>query len=194
MIVLDVETTGWDFRTHGLLSIGAVDFDNPSNTFYGECQLREGAKVSLEALEVNGFSNDSLRDSKKLTEKELLARFDAWTQTITNKTLAGHGIGFFDMLYLKDLYERNGEAWPFLRRSVDLHSVAYAYAVQNNIEIPLKNGTSDLSLDSILKLLGLPQEPKPHLALNGAKYEAEALSRLMNTKSLFPEFGKYPVK
>ena len=56
MIVVDVETSGLDDEKNSLLSIGAVDFYNPKNQFYGECRVREGAEVNPEALEVNGFT------------------------------------------------------------------------------------------------------------------------------------------
>ena len=37
MIVIDLETSGIDPMEHSILSLGAVDFDNPEYFFYGEC-------------------------------------------------------------------------------------------------------------------------------------------------------------
>ena len=45
MIVVDVETTGVDARKNSIVSIGAVDFENQKNQFYGECKIWEGAEI-----------------------------------------------------------------------------------------------------------------------------------------------------
>ena len=39
MIIVDVETTGIDPEKHSIVSIGAVDFSNPSNEFYMKIPL-----------------------------------------------------------------------------------------------------------------------------------------------------------
>lgn len=43
MIILDVETTGTDPSIHSLVSIGAVDFNNPDTRFMEECLVWSGA-------------------------------------------------------------------------------------------------------------------------------------------------------
>ena len=45
MLIIDIETSGTDVRTHGLVSIGAIEFENPTNTFYGECYLPKNKKI-----------------------------------------------------------------------------------------------------------------------------------------------------
>jgi DNA polymerase III epsilon subunit-like protein len=45
MIFVDLETTGTDTRSHGILSIGAIEYENPDNQFYGECQLAAGLSI-----------------------------------------------------------------------------------------------------------------------------------------------------
>lgn len=194
MIVVDIETSGWDPYKHGLLSIGALNFDNPENTFYGECSLRSDALCDASATAVNGFSEDMMRDTKKDSEVVLLQRFVDWSQDVHNKTLAGHNVGYFDANFLRVTFERHNITWPFYRRTVDLHSVAYAFMMQHGTQPQLgENKVSALSLDAVLEYLGLPKEPKPHNALNGAKYEAEALARLPLSKNLLSEFSQYPL-
>lgn len=60
-----------------------------------------------------------------------------------------------------------------------------------HLEIPRKNKKTNIKLDYILTLVGLPEEPKPHNALTGAKVEAEAFSRLLFGKNLLKEFTQY---
>jgi hypothetical protein len=44
-----------------------------------------------------------------------------------------------------------------------------------------------------MRYAGIPPEPKPHKALNGARYEMEALSRLIYGKGVFEEFLRYEI-
>ena len=44
-----------------------------------------------------------------------------------------------------------------------------------------------------MEYVGIPVEPHPHNALNGAKQSTEAISRLLYDKKLLPEFDKYPI-
>lgn len=73
---------------------------------------------------------------------------------------------------------------------IDLHSVSYTKHLELGMldEIPMKDGVSDLKADATYHFVGIPEEPKPHHALKGAKWEAEAFSRLLHGTSLFPEF------
>jgi hypothetical protein len=65
--------------------------------------------------------------------------------------------------------------------------------LKQGIEPPLEKQRSALNSDRVMKYVGIPPEPKPHNALNGAKWEAEAFMRLFYDKNLFPEFKEYPV-
>ena len=51
MIVVDVETSGMDAYKHSLLSIGAVDFENPVERFYEECRIWDGAGLWTNRLQ-----------------------------------------------------------------------------------------------------------------------------------------------
>jgi len=42
MVVVDVETSGLDPQKYAMLSIGAVDFENPERQFYAECRAFDG--------------------------------------------------------------------------------------------------------------------------------------------------------
>ena len=53
-----------------------------------------------------------------------------------------------------------------------------------------QNGRADLS-DTILKYVGLPEEPKPHHGLNGAKYEAGHFPASSMVK--YYRFVEYPI-
>lgn len=169
MIVLDIETSGLDPIGNSLLSIGAIDY-NSGLEFYGECYAEDWKDINPKALEVNGFTEEQARDKSKMMDERLYFLFEKWVKD--NKLeplLAGQQIGSFDILFLhevaggKSVFEQT-----FSKRSVDLHSVAFAAFGES------------LSLDGILKKLGLQPEPKPHNALTGARLELIALKILLN--------------
>lgn len=192
MIVADIEATGIDPRKHSILSIGAVDFNKPERQFYGECRMWEGASIMSDALVVNGFTKEECTDIKKQSLEELMESFLHWVEQSEDKTLAGQNPSF-DRDFLNDSFARAHIGWHFSYRTLDLNSMAYMDMVKKNVAVQQKNNRADLNSDTIFKYVGIPEEPKPHHGLNGAKYEAEAFSRLLYGKNLLPEFEKYPI-
>lgn len=192
MIVVDVETTGVDTRRCSLLSVGALDFDNPTNQFYVECRAFDGAHVEKEALVISGFTAEQIRDTEKKTDREVVEEFLAWMKTCTEWTLAGQNPSF-DRNFLEETAHRYHINWPLAHRTIDLHSVAYAEFLKMGKEIPRKNNHSALNLDRILTHVGLPTRAKKHNALLDAKLEAEAFSRLLHQKKLLSEYANFPL-
>lgn len=200
MIVLDVETTGLDPIASSIVSIGAVNFSAPDEQFYGECSVFEGATVEPAALELNGFTERDVTDRSKPSDGELVGRFKVWLDGIGDYTFGGLN-HHFDLLFLMESAKRGGVSIGLERgsdvlpkRIVDLHSVCYATMQIRGREVPTTDsGFSGLSSYQIYDYVGIPAEPHPHNALNGATWEAEALSRLLYGRALLDEFQTYPV-
>lgn len=191
MIVVDVETTGTNPEKHSIVSIGAIDFFKPENQFYKECRIWEGAEITEKALEINGFSIEDITNPNKPSLEYTIKEFLTWTENIPQKVIAGENPSF-DSNFLRTSAERYGIKWNLGHRTVDLHSVSYGEYMILDVEMPIKDGKSDLSLDKTLNFVGLPAEPKPHNALTGAKLEAEAFSRIIYKRGwLFEEFMQY---
>ncbi len=181
MIVLDVETTGLDPGHHSIIEVGAIDFDCPENYFNERCQIWYGAEIDFKALEINGLTLDEIQDQTIFTQKELISRFMIWTDQIEDKTIAGQNPDF-DINFINESSGRCGLNFRLGKRKVDQHSIVYAHFLKRNLKPPLKDGFSNLNSDLIMQYVGLPSEPKPHRAINGARFEAEALSRLIYGK------------
>ena len=94
MVILDVEASGTDNRIHSIVSIGAVDFDNPERQLYDECRIWDGAHVMDEALEVCGFSKEEIIDPSKKSEAELYDGFVEFALNTEDHTLAGQNPSF----------------------------------------------------------------------------------------------------
>ena len=195
MIVVDVEASGVDYRTDSMVSVGALDLDNPTNRFYGECRVWDGAHISEEALEVNGFTREQITDPNMQSEADLVHAFKDWAMGVGERTFAGQNVSF-DRDYLQAAARRAGHTdWPFAHRTIDVHTLCHMHMVKRGIQPPVDpvHKRSALNLDAVLNYCGIPEEPHPHNALTGALCHAEVISRLLYDKKLVPEFDQYPI-
>jgi len=192
MIVVDTETTGLDPYKNSIVSIGALDLFNPENQFYQECKIWDGAEVTEEALKINGFSDAEIIDPNKKDLEEIIKDFLKWAEDIKDKTMAGENPSFYRD-FLKSSVQKYGMEWTLSHRTIDLHSLCYTHYLKRGLKPPIKDNKTDLNSDKILNYIGLPDEPRPHNALTGAKVEAEAFSRLIFGKLLLREFKNYPI-
>lgn len=194
MLVVDIEASGLSSKECSILSIGALDLENPSKRFYGECHIWEGAHISDEALEVNGFTKEQATDSTKKSEAELVTEFLEWSQHIADRTITGQNPSF-DRDFLREAAERAGLSWDLAHRTIDTHTLAYMHMIKSGKEAPIdhQHRRSNLDLDAILNYCGIPSEPNPHNALTGALSHAEVASRLLYDKKLLPEFEQFEI-
>ncbi len=193
MIVLDIESTGLNVKESAILSIGALEFENPKNQFYDEGRAFDGAMIDKEALEVNGFSERDCFDQKRKSQKDMILNFYDWLREIKGDyILLGQNV-FFDREIINKAFEREGINFRFHFRVIELHSVAMFDRIKKGKKIPISKRRSAFGLDAILNYTGLPEEPRPHNALVGAKMEAEAFSRIFYGKNLLEEFSQYKI-
>lgn len=193
MIVIDIETTGLDPERHAIVSLGAVDFENPEHTFYSECRVFDGADIDPQSLVVNGFTQEDITAPSKEEPKVLLIGFREFSKLCKDSTLGGQNPGGFDIRFLEKLARREHFNWTFARHAVDLHSVCYAHMRTHNVPVPIRNNHSALNLARILEYVGLGEVDVPHHALEDARLTAECMSRLIHNKPLFSEYRTNPV-
>lgn len=194
MIVLDIEASGTNYEKHSIVSLGALDLDNPDNRLYLECRVWDGAHIDPGALEVNGFTEEELLGQNKMTEEELIRNFIGWTADVHDHTFAGQNVSF-DRDFVKVACLRAHEPYPFAHRTIDTHTLAYMHMIKAGIEPPFdeEHKRTALNLDAVLNYVGIPDEPEPHNALTGALSHAEVISRLLYGKKLLPEFAEFDV-
>jgi DNA polymerase III epsilon subunit-like protein len=194
MIVLDVESSGLLPETHSILSLGALDLDNPTNQFYEECRVWEGAEIEEEALRINGFTREEITGKGvRQSEAELITAFVAWAlKGPLDRTLAAQNPSF-DLEFVQAACRRAGIECPFAKRTIDVHSLVWLHMTKQGRVPPLKHNHSAINLDYALSYCGIPEEPKPHNALTGAICHAEVIARIAYTKKLLPDFSTYDI-
>ncbi|USN87889.1 MAG: 3'-5' exonuclease [Candidatus Nomurabacteria bacterium] len=194
MIIIDIEASGTDYKKHSIVSIGAIDYDNPDNRFYGECRIWEGAHIMEEALEIVGFSEEEINDPNKPTEAELTQSFLEWSQHMNDRTLVGQNVSF-DRDMLKAACDRADINWDMAHRTLDTHTMCWMHMVKRGLKPPIdeQHRRTALNLDAVTKYCGIPEEPDPHNALTGAMIHAEITARLLYDKKLLPEFDQFEI-
>ena len=193
MLVIDVEASGTEAHKHSIVSVGALDLANPTNRFYEECSVWDGAHIMDEALAVNGFTKEQITDPKKQSEADLVHAFMHWSESLEERTFAGQNVSF-DRDFIKYAAQRVGHTdWPFAFRTIDTHTLAYMHMIQKGIQPPVVHKRSALDLDAVLNYCGIPEEPYPHNALTGALSHAEVISRLLYCRKLLPEFNQFEI-
>ena len=194
MIVLDIETTGLDSLKNGIVSIGAVSFNNPNEIFYEECRIDSDDVIDEEALKINGFTKEQITDKNKQSQSELINNFYFWLGKQDNRILAGHNIGFFDLNFIKAKVIKYNIIIKSRHRSIDLCSVAQTKYFEIYKDFLIDDFKENaMNLPNILKFCGLKDNRNKHNALEDAKLAAECFSRLFNGRILFNEYEKYPV-
>jgi DNA polymerase III epsilon subunit-like protein len=194
MIVIDIEASGTEYAKHSIVSLGALDLDNPTNRFYSECRIWEGAHIMPDSLAITGFTEAEVRNPNKVPEGELVRQFLEWSQHMGDRTLAGQNVSF-DRDYVKAACEREGIAWDLAHRTIDTHTLCYMHMIKRGLTPPIdpEHRRSALNLDAVLNYCGIVSEPEPHNALTGALSHAEVISRLLYGKKLLPEFEQYEI-
>lgn len=194
MIVIDVEASGTNYEKHSIVSLGAIDLDEPARRFYGECRIWEGAHIMEGALAVNGFTEEEITDSTKQSESELVQAFMEWSQHMSNRTLVGQNVSF-DRDMVRAACDRADIPWDLAYRTIDTHTLCFMHMVKRGLTPPLdeQHRRTALNLDAILNYCGIPDEPEPHNALTGAMSHAEVTSRLLYDRSLLPEFAEFAI-
>lgn len=195
MIVVDVESSGVSYEKNSIIAVGAIDIDNPSNRFYQECHIWDGAHINAEASAIHGMSDEQIRDKNKPSEADTVHAFIAWAMQLPERTLAGQNVSF-DRDFLRAATERAGHTnWPFAHRTIDTHTLCYMHMVKAGHTPPIDpvHHRSALNLDAVLNYCGIPDEPDPHNALTGAMCHAEVIARLLYDKKLLPEFSQFEI-
>ena len=172
MIILDVQATGNDPERNSILSIAAVDFNDPEERFYEECQIWPGAEIDKEFFNASEVLEEELNDVHKKKESDIVQNFLYWIKQREGREFAGrdaqHHVEFINAGLMRARIE---ESLPMNIRD-----------------------EFDLGSKEVQKSVGLYPEPLPRVGINGALWSFETLYRLQNHARKLEEFDIYPLK
>lgn len=191
MISIDCEMTGLDIENCAIISVGAIDLKNPEKRIYIEMKPFDGAKIDPEALLINGYTEESI-NNLKLSQEEGLNLLKSFLEEAEERNVVGQNVST-DVYFLNRAFLRSGIDCKIPFRVLDLHSMVCAKLILNKENIPMEERKSTLNLISNCHMAGIPDEPKPHNALNGALAAAEVYFRLIEGRAVLPEFSQYPL-
>ncbi|MDE1810455.1 MAG: 3'-5' exonuclease [Candidatus Micrarchaeota archaeon] len=194
MAVVDVEATGLDSRRCSIVSVGVVLYSKGKvKEYYYECRPFRGAVINDEGLEVNGTTRKELKSLKRIPQRKMMKEMYRILKSNRVHTIAGQNTSF-DRDFLDAAARRCKVRWDFGHRTIDMHSIAYAIMLEKGMKIPTKvGGRNHLTADVIYTKLGIPEEPRPHNGLVGARMEFEGLARMIYGKGVLSDFKRYRV-
>lgn len=189
MISIDCEMTGLDIEKCAVVSVGAIDLMHPEKRIYIEMRPFDGAYLDPEALLINGYTEETL-NNLPLSQEEGLTLLKTFLDEAEERNVLGQNVST-DVYFLNRAFVRAGIDCKIPFRVLDLHSMVSAKLLLNKETIPMEERKSTLNLDTLLTMAGIPEEPKPHIALTGALSAAEVYFRLIEGRAVLPEFSQY---
>lgn len=193
ILVCDIETTGLDAKRCSMLQIGAVWLTGAEGEIELNCRAWDGAELQLKALERNGCSEARCTNPALMKESEALIQFFKWIKTFVQGDDAPFMLAglnpTFDRSFLLQAWGRAGLKFcdfPIKHRVFDLHSLAVEFAIKAGEIVPSRG----FYTDEIYALLDMPEEPKPHSAITGARMECDALHKLLGHDDRFSVTSK----
>lgn len=166
--ITDLETSGDVFGMHEILEIGLVVV-NPKTL---EIIDKLNVKIKPEhienavpaALERNGYEEKNWSNAVSL--KEAIEQYASKTHYAI---FYAYNVSF-DWGFMSDAFKKTGVKNMMDYHRIDLMSMAY---------LKYKDELKSLSFNSVSELIGIPKEPMPHAALNGAMQAYYLLKNLI---------------
>jgi DNA polymerase III epsilon subunit-like protein len=167
LAVTDLETSGDIPGMHEILEIGLIVCDPKTFEIFDTMNMKikpehiENAVPA--ALERNGYKKENWTEAVSLkkvmeiySEKTKDAVFYAYNVT-------------FDWGFILDAFKQTG-----IKNNMDYHR----FDIMSMVFQKFNKNMDGVSLNIASKLLGIPEEPIPHNALNGAAQALEVLKKL----------------
>lgn len=167
--ITDLETTGLDPLFHEIIEIGLVVVRQPDWNILDMLEIKvkpeHPERITKEAVEVNGYNPKDWKHALDLD-----AAMTLYAPKVKNAMMAAHNITF-DYGFIREAWRKTNIPDPMDYHRPDLWSIVWW---------TLRKITSleKFNLKQICEYLGIPPEPKPHRALNGAMKELEVLKKL----------------
>lgn len=174
-IFLDIETSGLDPLRHSPIDIAFKVIDTSTGElkaiYQSIIKLNEDnwEKRDPESMKINGYTWDKIQEGKDLSvvSIEILQLFKSLEikrgEAVFICQNPAFDRGFFN--HIIPVYTQEKLNWPY--HWLDFASMYWAIIIQNQGTFPKK---TSLSKNSIGEQYNIPEEVRPHLAINGVNH------------------------
>ena len=172
IVVVDLETMGLEPQNHDIIDIGAIKLDQDFNEyerFGARIHPRRPFNFQPEALAVNGYNAEDWLDS--LAIYDVMPAFAKFAQ---DAILISWSIKFE--------YSFLAEAHKFCNLPDAMDYYRYCFDVPSIVWWLYGDQMDRVSMNSTARLLGMPEEPRPHRAITGAQYALDILRKIRPQK------------
>ncbi len=177
LLVMDIETTGLDFRKHEIIQIAGVLLDKKTlkekKRFESFIKPKRWAKRDPQSMKITSITWEMLKGAPDL--KTVLKQFEKTFGT--QITIAPYGT-ILDTLMLRVAYKECNLQYKFDYHVFDIWPLVYTYLAKKNL---LKNRRrfAGFSLDDAAEHFEIKVPGARHTALTDALVEAEILRQIL---------------
>jgi DNA polymerase III epsilon subunit-like protein len=169
----DLETTGFDPDVHEIIEVGLLLVDQQEMIVMSELDLKirptHLSTADPESLIINGYNEEDWLHAWTLAEA-----MAAYSTKTKDAVFCAHNVTF-DWSFIHRAFKSSRFINEMDHHRFDLFSLAWA---------TLRNSSlTSFSLDTIAGHFGLPEETKPHRAINGARRAYEIYKLLMSVQT-----------
>ena len=169
--ITDVETTGLDAVKHEILEIGLVLVDQRTDEVIDTLNIKVKPEhietADPNALKINGYDPENWQNAVSLLEAMTL-----YSQKAKNAIFCSHNVTF-DWSFIAEAFKKAGQQSPLDYHRLDLFTLIWAKTKGSKI--------GGFSLSKVAQFLGLPEEPLPHRAINGARTALEIYKKITHS-------------
>ena len=163
----DLETSGDIFGVHEILEIGLIVFDQNSLKIVDTLDIKVkplNIKNAVPAaLERNGYKEKDWKEAVSLKKA-----MEQYADKTKDAIFCAYN-AIFDWGFINDAFRKTGVQNKMDYHGLDLLSIAWTKGLDKNEKWNLKTAC---------ELFGVPPEPEPHSALNGAMTAYELFKKL----------------
>lgn len=167
LAITDLETTGDVASIHEIIEIGLVLCNPKTFEIVDTLNIKvkpEHPEINIQAaIDVNGYNEQDWSKAVSLKEGMVI-----YSQKTKDAVFYAYNVTF-DWSFIIEAFRKTGTENMMDYHRFDIMSMAFQ---------KFKQEMDSVSLRSVSKILGIPEEPFPHNALNGAMQAFEVLKRL----------------
>lgn len=168
--ITDVETTGIDPKIHEIIEIGLLVIDQQSHQVIDTLDVKIKAEhietASHEALSINGYKELDWQGAITLGEAMRL-----YGEKTRGAIFCAHDVTF-DWSFINEAFSQTGVANQMDYHRLDLLTMAWTTLANQGVRF--------FNLNKLASYLGIPEEPTPHRAINGARTAHEVFKKLVS--------------